>query len=98
MNDDRQLDLFAQSARTAEVTLFPLHRQVGRARDVVNKLLVPGVRDIDAAYTRQTRRIFRDLVAAGVSEDDAHDELRAFTDVVNAEVWRRKGASRGGAL
>lgn len=80
---------------TARLVLFPLSRNIGKARRVAEVLTRREGKAQDAYWHRICQDLAAMLRKHGASEDDVHAQLNAFRDTV-ARILSADEPSRGG--
>lgn len=79
---------------------FPMSRRIGEARTVAAKV-AGRVTDTQrqATFSRALGGLAARLARSGLTKNEVDRQLDAFTNAVNAELWRIEGRQRpGGAV
>lgn len=85
------LPLFYQQPTTCMVVAFPLHRRVGKIRDVASKMRTKTTEKHVAGYREQvTSALVNQLERAGFPETERAGQLSAFWRAVGCEMARQR--------
>jgi hypothetical protein len=88
LNDDA-LPLFAWQPPACTLMAFPLHRRIGKVRDVASKLLAKTTaRHADSYREQVTSALTAQMDRVGVPETQQAGQLVAFWRAVDCEVAR----------
>jgi hypothetical protein len=71
---------------SAVLIAFPVSRQIGRARDIANRIFHGSHSKAQSVFTREARLIARQLGGLGIGREIVDAEIRSFTDLVNSEI------------
>ena len=78
----KQLNFFE-----AEIIPFPVYRRRREARQAAWELHTRSKEDGDRYWKRLIDEMARELKALGLSKTESHEQLMAFRDVVQDEIW-----------
>lgn len=71
----------------AEIIPFPVYRRRREARQAAWELHTRSKPDGDRYWKRLMDEMAKELKALGLSKSECHDQLIAFRDVVQEEIW-----------